>query len=661
MARNEAGVAQQIASHAFPCPHGGETDQRAAVSEDLLTIRDLSVEFRTMAGRVQAVNQLSLRVRPGSTVALVGESGSGKSVTAQAILGILPRTAWITGGKILFNDPAGRTRDLAALPRRAKEFNELRGNRIGMVFQEPMTSFSPLHTIGSQVGEALAIHRKVSAEEQRERVIEMLRLVEFPRPAEAVDTYPFELSGGLRQRAMVAMALICRPALLIADEPTTALDVTVQAQILKLIKDLQAELGMAVLLITHDLGVVANMAEEVVVVHHGKVVEAGTLRDVFLAPAHPYLKALLKAVPHFEIKPGERLKPIREIKAPAGGFLAPRACATGGTLIDVRHVSKRFGLRKHVHWLSAAPQATVLALSDVSFTIERGECLGLVGESGCGKTTMSKAIMRAVEMDSGEILFHDAGKTVDLLKLDRQQMEPIRRRIQYIFQDPYSSLDPRMTIGGILAEPFAIHGIGTDTTRRAAAVRLLEIVGLSAHHLNRYPHSFSGGQRQRIGIARALALQPDLVICDEPVSALDVSIQAQILNLLKDLQREIGLTYLFISHNLAVINYIADRIAVMCAGRIVEIAPRQALFASPLHPYTQALMAAVPYPDPDRSLNFFAIDLARQTKPKDWPEPFALHDGDEPPMLEAGPSHFVRARAVPAPATRSAVAVPARS
>jgi peptide/nickel transport system ATP-binding protein len=611
-----------------------------------------------MAGRVLAVNGLSLRVRPGTTVALVGESGSGKSVTAQAIMGILPRTAFITSGEVLFNDPLSGVRDLAALNPRSREFTTIRGDRIGMIFQEPMTSFSPLHTIGDQIGETLAVHRNVTAEEKRERTIEMLRLVEFPKPAQAIDAYPFELSGGLRQRAMIAMALICRPVLLIADEPTTALDVTVQAQILKLIRDLQAELDMAVLLITHDLGVVANMAEEVVVAHHGRVVEAGTLDDIFMRPGHPYLKALLKAVPHFDMKPGERLKPIREIKTPAGAFVA-HAPEGAGKLLEVCHISKRFGMRKHIRWLGGAPEATVLALNDVSFTIERGECLGLVGESGSGKTTVSKAIMRAVNMDSGEIIFHDRGKAVELLKLDRRQMEPIRRKIQYIFQDPYSSLNPRMTIGNILAEPFAIHGIGTEATRRAAAVRLLEIVGLSAHHLNRYPHSFSGGQRQRIGIARALALQPELVICDEPVSALDVSIQAQILNLLKDLQKEIGLTYLFISHNLAVINYIADRIAVMCSGRLVELAPRQALFKNPLHPYTRALMSAVPYPDPDRPLDFLEIDATRQSVPTLWPEPFAPHGDIDPPMLEVADGHFVRCSAVPSAEARPVIAVPA--
>jgi peptide/nickel transport system ATP-binding protein len=630
-------------------------------ADELLTIRDLSVEFRTMAGHVQAVNKLSLRVRPASTVALVGESGSGKSVTAQAVMGILPRTAHITSGDIRFNDPVTGSRDLTKLNPRSKEFGALRGNRIGMIFQEPMTSFSPLHTIGDQISEVLKVHEKLSKEERRERTIEMLRMVEFPQPTETIDSYPFELSGGLRQRAMIAMALICRPALLIADEPTTALDVTVQAQILKLIRDLQGELGMAVLLITHDLGVVANMAEEVVVAHHGSVVEAGTLKDIFTRPTHPYLRALLKAIPHFDMKPGERLKPIREIPRPAEQLLGPGLTDhSGGTLLEVKHLSKSFGLRKNLRWLSRGPEPTVLALNDVSFTVERGECLGLVGESGSGKTTVSKAIMRAVEMDTGEILYHDRSGTVDLMQLDRQQMQPIRRKVQYIFQDPFSALNPRMTVGAILAEPFTIHGVGTDATRRAAAVRLLEMVGLSAHHLNRYPHSFSGGQRQRIGIARALALQPELVICDEPVSALDVSIQAQILNLLKDLQKEIGLTYLFISHNLAVINYIADRIAVMCAGRLVELAPRRELFRNPLHPYTRALMTAVPYPDPDRPLDFDAIDATRQSIPSEWPEPFRCHGGEDPPMLEAAPGHFIRATTLPERAERRLAAVPAR-
>jgi len=602
-----------------------------------------------LAGRVQAVDRLSLRVRPGSTVALVGESGSGKSVTAQAVLGILPRTAAVTSGQILFNDPAGTVTDLASLSPKSRKFTALRGNRIGMIFQEPMTSLSPLHTIGNQISEALTTHEDVPPEKVRQRTIDMLRLVEFPRPEQSIDAYPFELSGGLRQRAMIAMALICRPALLIADEPTTALDVTVQAQILKLIRDLQAELGMAVLLITHDLGVVANMAEEVVVAHHGRVVEAGSLHDIFLRPQHPYLKALLEAVPHFDMKPGERLKPIREIKHSVATFQIPHHGdeREGGKLLEVKHLSKSFGLRRQMRWLSRKPGASVRALSNVNMTIHRGECLGLVGESGSGKTTVSKAIMRAIPVDEGEIIFHDRGRAIDLARLDLREMQPIRRKIQYIFQDPYSALNPRMTIGTILAEPFAIHGIGNDATRRAAAVRLLEMVGLGAEHLNRYPHSFSGGQRQRIGIARALALQPELVICDEPVSALDVSIQAQILNLLKDLQQEIGLTYLFISHNLGVINYIADRIAVMCAGRLVELADREELFRNPIHPYTRALISAVPFPDPDRPLNFAAIGASRQSNPAAWPEPFGPRGEVEPPLVELSNGHCVRTFAKP--------------
>jgi peptide/nickel transport system ATP-binding protein len=613
------------------------------VNGDLLSIRDLSVVFNTLAGRVQALARFSLRIRAGSTVALVGESGSGKSVTAQAVLGLLPRTAMITSGQILFADPATGLVDLAAMPWRSKHFSAIRGNRIGMVFQEPMTSFSPLHTIGDQIGEALTVHRSVTGRQRREIVIEMLRLVDFPDPAHGINSYPFELSGGLRQRAMIAMALICRPSLLIADEPTTALDVTVQAQILKLLRDLQAELGMAVLLITHDLGIVANMAEEIAVMHHGALVEAGTVHDIFKRPGHPYLKALLKAVPHFDMAPGERLQPLREIRTVPRARPAIPAIRTGDELLlEVRNLSKFFHRRRDVRWLGRQPQASIAAVKDVSFTIRRGECLGLVGESGSGKTTISRAIMRAIEPDAGSVVFHTGGRAIDLLAVDRRHVTDVRRQMQYIFQDPYSSLNPRMTIASILAEPFVIHGIGNPETRREAAAKLLEMVGLSAAHLNRYPHSFSGGQRQRIVIARALALQPEFVICDEPVSALDVSIQAQLLNLLKDLQQQNGLTYLFISHNLAVINYMADRIAVLCAGRLVELAPRGLLFERPIHPYTRSLINAVPYPDLDRPLNFDAIDAGRSSVPAEWGAPFTPVEGNEPPLIDIGGGHLVR-------------------
>ncbi len=630
---------------------------------DLLQVRNLQVDFRTQAGTVTAVRDLSFRVPVGGTVALVGESGSGKSVTAQAIMGILPRTAAITNGEILFHDPE-RTEvvvpperrrsytDLAQLAPESREFRAIRGGRISMIFQEPMTSLSPLHTIGDQVREALALHRDMSPTEARDVTIRMLDMVGFPEPRRAYATYPFELSGGLRQRAMIAMALICRPGLLIADEPSTALDVTIQAQILKLIGDLQAELGMAVLMITHDLGVVANIAEEVVVAYNGSVVESGPLEDIFENASHPYLKALLRAVPHFDMKPGERLQPIREIEHQAGHLLTavddqPKGADTA-PLLEVRNVSKTFGLRRKTGMLKKAEEVAFRAVDDVSLRVERGRCLGLVGESGCGKTTLSKIILRAMDPDpGGQVLLNDRGKVVDLTDLAENALAPVRRRMQYVFQDPFSSLNPRMTIYDILSEPLVIHRRGDAAYRRQMVAELMRLVGLDPRFLNRYPHSFSGGQRQRIGIARALALKPDLLICDEPVSALDVSVQAQILNLLKDLQQELGLTYLFISHNLAVVDYIADDIAVMCAGRVVEMAPRETLFQKPVHPYTKALLSAVPYPDPRHKLDFSALMEGRASDPDAWPAPFAATSVGKPPLREVDRGHFVRAHQSP--------------
>ena len=629
---------------------------------DILQVRDLQVEFQLQAGTVKALKGISFRVRPGSTVALVGESGSGKSVTAQAIMGILPRSARITGGQILFADPAlalgpgdvhGRPDavDLVPLDPSGQDYRRIRGDRISIIFQEPMTSLSPLHTVGDQVSEALKLHRGARGAEARELTVDMLRLVGFPDPSRAHDTYPFELSGGLRQRSMIAMALICQPSLLIADEPSTALDVTIQAQILKLIQDLQAEIGMAVLIITHDLGVVANVAEEVVVMYHGEVMESGRLRDIFERPTHPYLKALLNAVPHFDMKPGERLTPVREIKPRMGHMLSSEAFAAptnGMPLLDVRNITKSFSIRKSHGFLTLAPQDSVIAVDDVSFEVHPGECLGLVGESGCGKTTLSKVLMRAIDPDSGEIYFNDDGQQVDLLDKNDKAMIPFRRKIQYVFQDPFSSLNPRMTVFDIIAEPLVIHGSGDAATRREMVTELMELVGLDPRYLNRYPHSFSGGQRQRIGIARSLALRPRLLLCDEPVSALDVSVQAQILNLLKDLQDALGLTYLFISHNLAVVDYMAERIAVMCAGRLVETAPREVLFRNPVHPYTRTLLAAVPYADPDRRLDFSALMEGRASDPRAWPHPFGVVDSGHPPMISLGQSHFVRAHEIPA-------------
>jgi peptide/nickel transport system ATP-binding protein len=615
---------------------------------DILTVRDLSVEFDVSGGVIKAVDGVSFRIPEGRTVALVGESGSGKSVVSQTIMGILPKPARITGGQIVFRDPLDPEReiDIAALDPDGEEMRAIRGGRISIIFQEPMTSLSPLHTIGDQISEALHLHRDYSRAEGDRLTSEMLRLVGFPDPVGALKTYPFELSGGLRQRAMIAMALVCRPALLIADEPTTALDVTIQAQILKLVSDLQAELGMAVLMITHDLGVVANVADEVVVIYHGRVMERGELADVFRRAGHDYFKGLLAAVPRFDMAPGERLMPLREIEHETGHLLAAdgaeaRRAGSDTPLLKVTGVSKRFTLRRG--GLFGRGHGEIVAVDNVSLEVARGETLGLVGESGCGKTTLSKMIMRALKPDAGTIEFDNGDGPVDLVTLGESELLPFRRKMQFIFQDPFSSLNPRMTVFDIICEPLHIHDVG-DLDYRIEMVReLMAVVGLDPRFLNRYPHSFSGGQRQRIGIARALALKPQLLICDEPVSALDVSVQAQILNLLKELQDELGLTYLFISHNLAVVDYVSDRIAVMCAGRLVETAPREALFRNPVHPYTRALLAAVPEPDPDARLDLTALMDGKASVPAEWPTPFTINDTNSLSLVDLGEGHFVRA------------------
>ncbi|MEC8370886.1 MAG: ABC transporter ATP-binding protein, partial [Pseudomonadota bacterium] len=580
-------------------------------------------------GTVDAVKGASLTIRKGSTVALVGESGSGKSVISQCIMGILPEVGEIVGGEILFADPLkdGEIVDLAKIPQDSPQMRGIRGGRVSIIFQEPMTSLSQLHTISDQIGEALHLHRDVSKTEGLRLVEEILGLVGFPDPNRALRMYPFELSGGLRQRAMIAMALVCRPALLIADEPTTALDVSIQAQILQLIRNLQDELGMAVLMITHDLGVVANVAEEVVVMYHGEIMEHGTVHDIYENPQHPYLKGLMQAVPHFDMKPGERLVPLREIEHRSSATMAvkepwPADADAAGPLLDVRNVTKRYTTRKG-GFFSKGEEVSVAAVNDVSFQIQRGECFGLVGESGSGKTSVSKLVMRAVTPDEGQVVYNDRGKAIDLLGLEGEDLMAFRRKVQMVFQDPFGSLNPRMTVFDVIREPLIIHELGDITAQRELVQELMQLVGLDPRFLSRYPHSFSGGQRQRIGIARALALKPDLMICDEPVSALDVSIQAQILNLFKDMQSELGLTYLFISHNLAVVDYVADRIAVMCRGQIVETAPREALFKNPVHYYTRSLIAAVPYPDLDRQLDFDSFFGGGIYDPTPWPKPFA--------------------------------------
>lgn len=617
----------------------------------LLSVENLKVQFILPEGVLEAVKGVSFQIQPGQTVALVGESGSGKSVMSQAIMGILPKAASISSGRIMFNDPnkPGDAVDIAALGTNSAAMRAIRGSSISIIFQEPMTSLSMLHTVGDQISEALHLHRKISKAEGLEVTQEMLRLVGFPNPARALKTYPFELSGGLRQRTMIAMALVCRPGLLIADEPTTALDVTIQAQILKLLRDLQGELGMAVMMITHDLGVVANMAEDIVVMYHGEVMESGGTEDIFRNPGHPYLKALHKAVPRFGLAPGERLTPIREIEHHKTFLHEAKepwsdTDATKAPLLKVDNLSKAFKIRKS-KLFSGGPSESIKAVDSVSFEIARGECLGLVGESGCGKTTLSKMLMRALTPDSGTVTYNNRGSLIDVLALTPKALIPFRCKMQFIFQDPFSSLNPRMPVFDIITEPLVIHGIGDAESQRNAARELMRLVGLDVRHLSRYPHSFSGGQRQRIGIARALALQPDLLICDEPVSALDVSIQAQILNLLKDLQAELGLTYLFISHNLAVVDYIANRIAVMCQGQLVEMAPREMLFKQPTHPYTQALLQAVPEANLDAPLNFENLMAEKASTPSEWPHPFAETPGNRPILRDIGGGHIVRALA----------------
>ena len=541
------------------------------MGEPLLRVRDLTVSFEGEDATTRAVDGVSLDLAPGEILALVGESGCGKSVTALSLVGLLAPNA-STRGSVRY---AGR--ELIGAPE--DELRRLRGEQLAMIFQDPLSSLNPVLRVGDQIAEQIRAHRAVGRAEARERAVELLRRVELPEPERRVDAYPHELSGGMRQRATIAMALSCEPRILIADEPTTALDVTVQAQILDLIRELRAETGAGVLLITHDFGVVAQLADRVAVMDAGRIVEQGSAEEIFERPREERTRRLLAAVPRIDGPPRRR----------------PRTAGDGdGPVLALEQLEVSFAIRgRRLPRRRGADR--LRAVDGVSLTVEAGETVGLVGESGSGKSTLARAAVRLLEPTGGTVSF--AGR--DITRAGRRALDPLRSELQIVFQDPYGSLNPRKRVRDIVGLPLRLHGV----SRREAATRvdgLLERVGLSPEHADRWPHEFSGGQRQRIGIARALALDPRLVVLDEPVSALDVTVQAQILDLLDTLQRDLGLAYLFISHDLGVIRQVADRVAVMRAGKLVELAPASEIYARPAHPYTAQLLSAVPLPDPRR-------------------------------------------------------------
>ena len=544
------------------------------MSAHLLEVQDLAVEFHTAAGTVQAVDGISYHLDRGETLAILGESGSGKSVSASAIINLIDSPpGYITGGRVLFHGD-----DLLTMPREARR--EINGKKIAMIFQDTLAHLNPVYSIGYQIGETLVAHDAVTST-VKQQVVDLLGRVGIPDPERRVDDYPHQFSGGQRQRVMIAMALAFRPDILIADEPTTALDVTVQAQILKLLRELQQETGMGLILITHDLGVVAETADRVAVMHRGKIVETGPVRQVFHQPQHAYTQKLIAAIP------GAR-------GAPALTPDAEEAGNVGMPLLLVRDLAKHYVVTKGL--MRRATGEVVRAVDGVSFDLHAGETLGIVGESGSGKSTLARTLLRLDEPTSGEALYRGQ----DIFSLADRDLLNLRRQVQVVFQDPFASLNPRMTVADIIAEPFAIHGdVLPKSEWRERVGDLLVQVGMHPEHARRYPHQFSGGQRQRIAIARALALQPEIIICDEAVSALDVSIQAQVIDLLADLKNRLGLAYIFIAHDLPVIRDFADRVLVMHQGKIVEQGRTQEIFDHPEHPYTQALLAASPVPDPD--------------------------------------------------------------
>ncbi len=660
-----------------------QTTSGAAIKNALLKVDDLHVQFETSSGTITAVEGVSFHVSPGEVLAIVGESGSGKSVTALSIMRLLPkRNATVPRGSITFEGQD-------VLAKSEEEMRQLRGNRIAMIFQEPMTSLNPMLTIGLQITEPLIIHKSMSGAHARARAIELLEMVGIPEPETRLKQYPHEFSGGMRQRVMIAIGLACEPDLIIADEPTTALDVTIQAQILELMKKLAEDLGIALIIITHNLGIVAKYADRVAVMYAGRLAESASAGNIFARPCHPYSQGLLCSVPRLDRPRTRRLPTIPGLppnlanpiigcrfaercpfrievcsseppKEPThdGGYSAchraaefiksppewPKTKAPGrvqsGTdaptandrpMIQFENVSKSFG--------------TVQAVDRVSFDLHAGETLGFVGESGSGKTTVGRLLLGLTKVGEGAIRING----VDLTTANRSQMRDIRKRLQVVFQDPYSSLNPRMRIGEIIAEPIKYYGLCDGKAARNARVQeLLRLVGLPDHFAERYPHQLSGGQRQRVGVARAIAVEPECIVCDEAVSALDVSIQGQIINLLEDLRERLGIAYFFIAHDLAVVRHISHRVAVMYRGQIVETAPRDQLYESPTHPYTRALLEAVPIPNPvaerarTQRLASAVADRHRIGVPSEAiVPPMAKKLNNRPEMVEIQPGHFV--------------------
>ena len=594
----------------------------------IASIRNLRVEFQTKDGPVVGVENVSFDVSPGETVCIVGESGSGKSVSSLSLMRLVEFGGGeIAGGELLFNRREGGETNLATSEQ--EMMKQIRGNEIGMIFQEPMTALNPVFTVGRQLTEGLRIHKNMSQSQAEERALELLRQVRIPEPERRLKQYPHELSGGMRQRVVIAMAMACEPRLLIADEPTTALDVTIQAEILALMDRLKRETGTAVMFITHDMAVVAQMADRVVVMFRGNKVEEGPVEEIFENPKHDYTKALLAAVPKLGEMRGKQYPEPMKLMGVEDQKIEPIK-GTDEVLLDVQNLTTRFPVKGG---LLRRTISNVHAVEDVSFKVFKGQTLSLVGESGCGKSSAGRSILRLVEPQSGKVNFEGR----DVLKFSSSEMHKARQDMQMIFQDPFASLNPQMQLMDQVAEPLRNYGLASGSELHDRVASLFDRVHLPRSFMRRYPHEMSGGQRQRIAIARALALNPKLIVADEAVSALDVSVQAQVLNLMMELQAELGLSFLFISHDMAVVERVSHQVGVMYLGRIVEIGPRDRVFENPLHAYTQALMKAVPIADPrqrksEKELNFKPI-------------PSPIHEvGYEPEpseYLELEPGHFV--------------------